>query len=802
MNDLPRYWSSPSQLSVEEARSWIRDADDYLLPFDDLSDLYSEVAEVLCTHNGALSFGAVTSMSRDTARALARQRGWLYLRGVASLLEEALESLVKHRGEGIDLSGMKTIDLKAAEHLATYRSRMRLGVVQVSDDVAEILAGYEGTDLQLDYVCKISEYGLATLLKNPAIRIPGGPITSWRPGFVRMLMGVGDLEEDHAEASSRFLAEEEYDPFGVTNATPSGGNDRHESVSGWAARASRLTNEAAECEARGSLTVAERLFVEVAELIERECGASSDRMAIALANLGLFYGKRSLAGKAEPCLSRALAIHEGIHGGRHHRTASIAFRLSLLSSGDKAESLCRRVRSFREEVQGPQHRDSKRSLEYHALLLQLAGNDVLAEKLFSRLVLLDGKALTPSSEGGVWAAYHLALSKMRTSKWSEARAWLVALAEARAGYLDAFHPAVDWCLLQLASVLRSLKEHEALESVLEKRVSSRARTVGLTDQDSIQLLVELGDRAARNGQWARSGACFAKALEGVEACPGLRRPHRVSLLIRLARSCLLQARFDEAEQICADAWANCESDGSVGREYGQECGLRCLECCDAQAWTEAYEGYQHLQSGDATTAEYHLRKAVAMRQRGADFFQADSLGTILSNAGKAFQRSAFAKARRILKRSLKRRRCRGHGKDATADWLRVCLAVSCCRLANTDRALRYLKKALAGHQGRGGRCRKVFGCESSGKPYFAGGACALKARGLGKDRRPLAEQRWAVFEPYVAARGPEHRIQTVAAISGNAPAEVGSDRRHREGEPSGHWWQRLIKRLLGIFGMR
>lgn len=796
MTAFPHRHSQLTYITVAQATAFLKTSRNYLASFDALEILDCNVAEVLSAHSGALSFPSVSGISREAAKALARQRGWLYLRGVTTLLDETLEALVKHQGEGIDLSGLPNIAERSADLIVNYKSRMRLGLVEVSDVVAECLAAYEGIDLQLDSLRRISESGLALLRSNPRVRIPQKSVNASRSGNLRLLTLTGDLREDLEEATSRFLAEEPYAQLFEQEPTAKQHNSCDDRESPWPATVSHLSDDAVTQDARGNFAHAEQLFANVVELVTQACGASSIAAAIAISNLGLFYAKRSLGRKAEPYLSDALRIL-AVYGEPSPQVASALYRLSLLDSRD-SESFCRRARSIRE-----QYSNSNRCLEYQAILSRRDGNNILAEKLFSNLVAVKGAALQPSTAEGVWAAYNLALLKMQRSCWREAQVLWAAVAKSRSAFLDASHPAVDWCLSQLATALRQQGQHEALESVLQERLAIRERTVGLRDPESIQLLVDLGDEAGHKQAYRQSDEYFAMALDGVESSLGLRSGHQWPVLLQLTRSYLRHARLDEAERLCGEAWKRCRNIGSASAQLRKEFGRECWKCCDAQAWLVAYQGYESLRTGDLKTAEYHLRTAVAMRSRGSEFIGRETLDTLLDMAGKYFQRGAFTTAKRIHKRVLKQRQASVAGNDAFNAWTRVCLAVSCCHLADAERATRYLKKAFAGHQGRGGKLQKSRYGVSPEYSRRIDEAAGCSCRGLGEDGGPLREQRWLVFESAATTRGTGDRGLFASLLRpGRVTGTTTSDSVPQKNDWSNRLWHQIVQRILVLFGRR
>ena len=149
-----------TSLTLEEARGFIEKKpttvsqfDGAFLSFDALATLPPEVAEVLLGIEGALSFNALTELSPETAAALAKHTpsksfGFadLRLNGLKSISTAAAEALAAHQGKVL-LHSLERLDsVPLAQKLARQWGELRLGLKELSPEIAAGLAKHRGTE--------------------------------------------------------------------------------------------------------------------------------------------------------------------------------------------------------------------------------------------------------------------------------------------------------------------------------------------------------------------------------------------------------------------------------------------------------------------------------------------------------------------------------------------------------------------------------------------------------------------------------------------------------------------------------
>jgi len=151
--------STLTSLTVERAREVIaakprvvlHELDGGFVSFDALTSLSPEVAEVLVAFEGQLSFKGLTELSPETAAALAKHKpvgGFGYadlrLNGLKSISAAAAEALATHQGKVL-LYGLEKLDsMPLAKKLAAQWGELRLGITDLSPEIAAELAKNAG----------------------------------------------------------------------------------------------------------------------------------------------------------------------------------------------------------------------------------------------------------------------------------------------------------------------------------------------------------------------------------------------------------------------------------------------------------------------------------------------------------------------------------------------------------------------------------------------------------------------------------------------------------------------------------
>lgn len=128
--------------------------DGYFWPFDSLTTLSPEVAEVLVKPKVNLSFNGLTELSPETAKVLATHAASpafgtadLRLNGLKKLSPGAAKALAAHDGMVLLYGLEKLSSVPLAQKLARQWGELRLGLMELSPTIAAELAKHRGTEV-------------------------------------------------------------------------------------------------------------------------------------------------------------------------------------------------------------------------------------------------------------------------------------------------------------------------------------------------------------------------------------------------------------------------------------------------------------------------------------------------------------------------------------------------------------------------------------------------------------------------------------------------------------------------------
>lgn len=152
--------SKLTSLTVEQARAvmtkkptTVGSIDGGFASFDALTVLTPETAEVLVKHEGALSFNGLTELSPETAAVLAKHApsksfgsADLRLNGLKTISAKAAEALATHQSKVLLHSLEKLDSIPLAQKLARQWGEVRLGITDLSPQIAAELAKHRGTE--------------------------------------------------------------------------------------------------------------------------------------------------------------------------------------------------------------------------------------------------------------------------------------------------------------------------------------------------------------------------------------------------------------------------------------------------------------------------------------------------------------------------------------------------------------------------------------------------------------------------------------------------------------------------------
>ena len=176
-------------LTVAGVKKLMKESFEFL-NLEGVNRLSDEVAEVLGTGVGYLGLSGLTELSPRAAAALVRRKG------------EANPNS-KRKNNNLILNGLTSISVETAKALAGYEGCLMLdGLARLPDDVAAALAKFKGENLDLDGLQSISDMGLATLatMKAEGLSLGLARITVAQAKILKAFKGKLSLSVKHLSA--------------------------------------------------------------------------------------------------------------------------------------------------------------------------------------------------------------------------------------------------------------------------------------------------------------------------------------------------------------------------------------------------------------------------------------------------------------------------------------------------------------------------------------------------------------------------------------------------------------------------
>jgi hypothetical protein len=141
------------------------------LSFDSLITLSDEAAKALGQHSGDLSLNRLTRLSYAAAKALGQHTGYLSLWGLTKLSGTTARALAEHKG-GLSFGDLSMLSDQAAKALAEHKGSLCFrGLSKLSEEAAKALAQHEG-GVHIWNPATISDEVAKTLRANPRIFLP------------------------------------------------------------------------------------------------------------------------------------------------------------------------------------------------------------------------------------------------------------------------------------------------------------------------------------------------------------------------------------------------------------------------------------------------------------------------------------------------------------------------------------------------------------------------------------------------------------------------------------------------------
>ena len=184
-----------NELSVDEARRLAQDRSGRLL-LDALTTLSPEAAKELARFDGWLSLNGLTSLSDESAGALGQHKGPLHLNGLTKLSDESAAALARHSGE-LSLNGLTSLSDKAAADLFKQTGgRLYLhGLARLSPEAARASSQRKGGP----QAGPVQLHGLTSLSPETAAALAGLHGHQWDG----RLPNIKTLPDDVAQAFAK-----------------------------------------------------------------------------------------------------------------------------------------------------------------------------------------------------------------------------------------------------------------------------------------------------------------------------------------------------------------------------------------------------------------------------------------------------------------------------------------------------------------------------------------------------------------------------------------------------------------------
>ena len=177
-------------LTVEQANELLKQPNSLRLSVMDLSP---DVAVVLAKYKGELRFEVLTTLSPEAAAALATREGQIDLPKL-TVLSPAVAKALSATMSSLNFSSINDLQKEVAEALAPHAGLLILGVTELSDDVAAVLAKHKG-ELRLRSLKSLTSLALATKLGQQESMFLDG-VTKLTPEIAKALFPPGNRNRD------------------------------------------------------------------------------------------------------------------------------------------------------------------------------------------------------------------------------------------------------------------------------------------------------------------------------------------------------------------------------------------------------------------------------------------------------------------------------------------------------------------------------------------------------------------------------------------------------------------------------
>jgi tetratricopeptide (TPR) repeat protein/transcriptional regulator with XRE-family HTH domain len=234
---------------------------------------------------------------------------------------------------------------------------------------------------------------------------------------------------------------------------------------------------------------------------------------------GYYLKERALPAQAEPLYQRALAIREQVLGPDHLDTAKSLYNLARLYYDEgryaEGEQLYQRVLAIREKMLGPDHADTAQCLNSLALLYWAWGKYAEAEPLYQRALPISEQTLGMEHRDTAHCLNNLALLYVSQGKYAEAEQLHRRVLAIREKVLEPDHPDTAQSLQNLAALYYAQgdqSKYGEAEQLCQDSLAIRERVLGPEHLQTAKSLHNLALLYEAQGKCAEAEALYQRAL--------------------------------------------------------------------------------------------------------------------------------------------------------------------------------------------------------------------------------------------------------------------------------------------------
>lgn len=301
---------------------------------------------------------------------------------------------------------------------------------------------------------------------------------------------------------------------------------------------------------------AEKAYQEAIQIREREFGADSGEVAVALNSLaGLYYELADYAG-AESLYNRALSVERALYGDDDPKVAirlnNIAEVRRTLADYQTAELLFKQALSIDRKHYGEQHANVAIRLSNLAELSRLTGDYAQAEQYLNQALSIDQAAFAKQELSPSTLAIrfnNLAQLHRTIGNYAQAEPLYLKALELWKQHLGEQHPLYATGLNNLAWLYHLQKRYELAETYYKRAFAIVQQHYANQHPERARHLNNLGLLYIDLARYDQAEPLLNEALQIWQTAYGAEHPAVAATLTNLARLYQARQQFDQAETV-------------------------------------------------------------------------------------------------------------------------------------------------------------------------------------------------------------------------------------------------------------